>query len=466
MEKFFQKEYLLNFKKAGEDFLNSIVDYWLDTEKSLPLPDLMGDNLIESLSISEEGRSFESLKEIFLEKILPYAMPVSSKRYLGMMNPVPNPAAVLGELLKASINQNCSLYKQSPIGTVLEEIVVNWFGSLVGYSGDFFGTIVSGGSVGNLTGLKAARNEKFKKIREDGLFNIPRLRFYVSKERHYSIDRALDIIGVGINNLVTVDVDSDFKINTSQLIEKIESDIGNGYIPCCIIGIAGTTNTGSVDPLLRLYEVSKKYDCWFHVDAAYGGAALLLKEYEEEKFKGIEKADSVVIDPHKWFFIPLESGIVLFKNKEKLKENFSFTHSYYVVPDLNFGENDNFFEYSIQGSRAFRALKIWMGINYFGVKNYRELVENTVRSAGKLADFLKERDDVDLFCYPELGIVTFRYKKGDMKKIYERLEREKKFWFSLTEINGELAFRINMANIRFDNSTFDELREYLINLNK
>ncbi len=465
MENYFQKESLEEFYRVGERFLKTIVEYWLDVDKNLPLPENSIEDLKKVLSIGEEGKDFKYFETIFKEKILPYAMPVSSKKYLGMMNPVPNPASVLGELLKASINQNCSLYKQSPIGTLLEEIIVNWFGGLVRYDGDFFGTIVSGGSVGNLTGLKAARNEKSKYIKNSGLFNISPLRFYVSKERHYSIDRAMDIIGVGVDNLVLIDVDNNFKINLSQLVEKIERDIKNGYIPCCIIGIAGTTNTGNIDPLYKLSEISKKYNCWFHVDAAYGGAALLLENYLE-KFKGISNADSVVIDPHKWFFIPLESGVVLFKEKEKLKKNFSFTHSYYVIPDFYFDKNTNFFEYSIQGSRAFRALKIWMGINYFGIKKYREFVLRALNNASRLAEFLKKVDGINVFSFPELGIVTFEYKNCDMRALYAKVEREKKFWFSLTEVNEKLAFRINMGNIRLDDTTFDELVNYLKNLNR
>ncbi len=464
MKSYFSEKDLKEFYSVGEDLLKEIVNYWKNNSTKIDIPNLTNGELKKRLSITENGIDLLTMEKMILKEILPYTMPVSSNRYLGMMNPVPNPASVLGELLKAALNQNCSLYKQSPIGTLLEEVVVEWFGKLVGYSGDFFGTIVSGGSVGNLTGLKAARNEIDNNIREKGLFNQKRLRFYVSKERHYSIDRAMDVLGLGLENLVLIDVNENFKMDALDLERKIRMDINSGYIPTCVIGIAGTTNSGSVDDLKTLSEISKRYGCWFHVDAAYGGAALLLEDMN--MFDGIEYADSVVIDPHKWFSIPLESGIVLFRNRKKLKENFSFHHSYYVVPDLDFEKNTNFFEYSIQGSRAFRALKIWMGLNYFGVSEYRNIVKKGVQNAKKLVVELEKIDGIEVLCKPDLSIVLFYYKDCDMVKIYKKLEHDGKFWFSMTELDGQVFFRINLANMRMDEGDFEELVNYLKSLNR
>ena len=254
-------------------------------------------------------------------------MAVGSRRYFGMMNPAPLPIGIFAEALIAAMNQNAASWRHAPAGTAIEKRVVRWLCSLFGLPDKSFGTFTSGGSLANITSLKLAINRSLgrdlSQVDESAppALEMGKLTFYVSSQGHYSFDKAVDLLGLGRSQLRKIPQDEIFRIDLKALEAAIEEDVQAGLKPCCIIGIGGSTNTGSIDKLDKLAELSHRYGCWFHVDAAYGGAVILSEMYGT-MLRGIELADSITVDPHKWFYMPFAAGAVLVRDGDFLRKSF------------------------------------------------------------------------------------------------------------------------------------------------
>src|SRR5687767_14715753 len=237
-------------------------------------------------------------------------MNIPSPRYYGLFNPTPLPIAVWADTLASAINQNGAAWRNSPSASIIEARVLRWLCALMGYGGESFGTLTSGGSEANLLGLKCARDRGVEGARDRGVSAAaggPELTVYASEQCHYSFIKCVDILGLGRENLRKVPTDERFHIRVGDLREMIAADLARGATPLCVAGAAGATSTGVVDPLDELAEVAREFKLWFHVDAAYGGA-LAFSERERWRLKGIERADSITIDPHKWLFVPFACG--------------------------------------------------------------------------------------------------------------------------------------------------------------
>src|SRR5437762_2170520 len=328
--------------------------------------------------LPQDGVDIENIFAKFARDVIPHAMNIPSPRYYGLFNPTPLPVAVWADALASAINQNGAAWRNSPSASVIEARVLRWLCSLVGYGEGAFGTLTSGGSEANLIGLKLARDRSVAGARDRGLRSSEAAGnaiVYASEQCHYSLVKSVDILGIGRENLRKIDTDERFHIRTDLLREAIERDIAEGHTPVCVAGVAGATSTGVVDPLDELADIAREFGLWFHVDAAYGGG-LAFSEKHRQRLRGIERADSVTFDPHKWMFVPFSCGATLVRDGgQVLRDSFDMSPEY-LNEDRGFSDAQyDFFRYGQMGTRRFNSLKLWMCFKYMGRDGYRQTTE-------------------------------------------------------------------------------------------
>jgi len=303
------------------------------------------------------------------------------------------------------------------------------------------GIFTSGGSMANLTAIVAARENKLPEDHSNGVI-------YYSEQTHSSLSKALRVIGFKPKNMRKIKSDTHFRIDTNQLIQALEEDMKNGLKPFCIIGNAGTTNTGAVDDLITINEIAKEKNCWFHIDAAYGGATMLSNEYKKELL-GIEKADSITLDPHKWWFQPYEIGCLLVRDKNTLKEAFTVTAEYLDDTVSNSGEI-NYYEHGVQLSRSFRALKLYTFFRCVGLKKIGADITNGIKNAEYIEKLLKQKQYWEIITKPSIGIISFRVKIFEDEtendkinaKVSKYLLEDGYAMITTTKLKGHLALRM------------------------
>jgi aromatic-L-amino-acid decarboxylase len=470
------------FRRLGERFLDTILSFWGETADRPVHPGSAPEDFaaLAGEEIPAQGQPLDEILAEFSSQVLPGLTQVASPRYLGMMNPPPAPVAVFAEGLTAALNQNCALWHQSPAGAELEKTVIRWFCRLAGLPEDgAFGALVNGGSMANITALKLARDRAAgPEVRAAGLGGQPPLAVYISEEGHYSFDKGMDLIGLGTALLRRIPVDAEYRIDVPRLHETIAADTRRGIRPAAVVGVAGTTNTGSIDPLEELADAAAGCGAWFHVDAAYGGAALMLPEFAAA-LRGVARADSVTLDPHKWFFLPFECAAILVRDGEGLRAAFSTRPHYYL--EQGRPGRTNFFEHGLQGSRSLKALKTWLTFKFYGLDYYRTLIRRNIAFAAWLHRRLFEEPDFEPFHRPELGIACFRVRPSAgrpqahafdeerldelNRRIHRRIEREGRFWISITRLRGgRVALRVNFMNYRTRPEHVEELAACLIRM--
>lgn len=310
------------------------------------------------------------------QHIAPYATRIGHPRFLAWITTSPAPAGTLGDILCTGLNQAPLSFKGGPAATVLEEIVLRWFNKLLGFPEGAGGTIVSGGTMANLMGLTVARHHHFPEINEKGIYGLDKKPIiYVSDQGHMSIARSAALLGLGTDNVRSIPADDDCRMRVDLLEEQIVADIQTGFAPFCVVAQAGTVVAGAVDSLNSIADCCQRHNLWMHVDAAYGGAALFT-EHGRHLMHGIDRADSVCIDPHKWFFIPLECGCTLFRNREQQIATFRAKAAYLGEENPHDLKNTTFVL-----SRANRALKVWFALRAYGTDLLQEIVERNMHQA-------------------------------------------------------------------------------------
>ncbi len=381
-------------------------------------------------------------------------------RFLAYVMAGPNHVSLLAELLSAALNQNCAKWHLSASASEIERQVIRWIAEFIDYSPDAGGVLVNGGSSANMTCLAVARKVKAPfDVAAEGLKAGLPLTVYVSEEGHSCLDKSLDLLGLGKNQLRKIPVKEDFTINVEKLEDRILADKSEGFYPMCVIGNGGTVNTGAVDPLYLLADVCSKYDLWFHVDAAYGGPAAATT-LARHLFKGIDRADSIALDPHKWLYVPFETGCVLVRNRNHLRDTFSILPDYLRL-DLDKSERLDFMEYSFQLSRNFKALKVWMTFKAYGAEMLRASIEDNIKTMHYLANLIDHSSDFERLSPVPLSAVCFRYRTGDTrhhheekylsllnKKLLDAVERDGRIFITGTLIHGRTALRACCVNHR------------------
>ena len=461
------------FRTAGHDLVDYITGY-LKNVSSKPLfnpvePAFLYDLFDEK--IPDAPGSLASIQQLLQEKLIPYCTHVSHHGYMGLITPSPNPAGILAEFMAAALNQNLGAYSIGPSATAMELRVIRWLNDLIGYDEKAGGNLTSGGMTSNFIGLKLARDYTTKDTAQhDGMKEG--WVAYVSEERHVSLDKAADAVGIGRNNLRTIPTNDRYQVRIDLLKGAIEKDKAEGLRPICIIGLAGTTNLGAIDDLQSLHEIAQNENCWLHVDAAYGGGMLISNKYTGV-LKGLDLADSVTIDPHKWFYAPLDAGAILVKDHQRLNISFGMQPAYLTDQSQQKNERYQFYVNGFEQSKRFRSLKIWVSFHHYGKTKIGGWVDNNIAHAKHLHQLAVNDPDFESATEPVMSAVCLHYKTPQLTNeqnkqlhfaVTEKIEGEGKFWFATTIMKGKTWFRINPVNIYTEmkhiNELFKTLHDY------
>ena len=330
---------------------------------------------------------------------------------------VASPAAAPGafaDLIASALNANVTSWRSGPAATEIERTVIGWLASLIGYGSDdrpAHGLLTSGGSMANMTALLMAHRAKSAPdTASTGLWNSRApMTIYASDQIHMSIPKAADILGLGRAQVCLIPSDDRYRMNIALLRQAIAADLKRGLKPFCVVGSAGTVNTGAVDPLDEIADVANEFKLWFHIDGAYGALAAL-DETRRPLFRGLERADSISLDPHKWLYVPIDSGCLLFRDEARARAAFSFDGADYIkVHEQNEDEAFAFWNYGPELSRRFRALKIWLTLRYYGVRRIANAISEDCAVAAYLGEQVAAATDFELLAAPELSICCFRY---------------------------------------------------------
>ncbi len=454
------------FREAGHRLVDYITDY-LQQVQNKPLfanvePELL--NRLFDEPLPDHPQSLTAIQQVLDEKLIPYCTHVNHKGYMGLITPSPNPAGILGDLLASALNQNLGAYSISPSATAMERRVIRWLTDLAGYDEHAGGNLTSGGMTANFIGLKLARDWATGDTAQKQGLQQP-YAVYVSEERHVSIDKAVDAIGVGRDNLRTLPTNDTYQLRIDALEEALQKDKAKGIRPLCIIALAGTTNLGAVDDLEALHTIAVREKCWLHADAAYGGGMLLSKKYPAV-LKGLQHADSITIDPHKWFYAPLDAGAILVKDHDRLTASFGIQHAYLTDQSGQKNERYQFYVHGFEQSKRFRSLKVWMSFQHYGKSQIGQWVDGNVAQAKHLHQLAVKSTDFESATEPTMSAICIRYKGEGLNEeqlaqlhhdVAARIEREGQYWFASTAMKGKTWFRINPVNIYTTIETMEEL---------
>jgi len=426
-----------------------VVDLIAEHLTSLPLrpvfrsyPEtVLAQHLQLPLPMSEEDP--EKLLGQFAEAIEPFPFGNGHPRFFGWVNSPPAIMGIFAEALAAAMNPSCAGGNHAAV--YVEHQVLEWFKEILGFPPESMGLLVSGGSMASLTALTVARNAKATvNVRSKGMQqDSKRLIIYKGAEGHSCIQKAVELLGIGSDNLRIIENDSAFRLSVPSLVRTIRQDRSNGYIPTAVVASAGTVNTGAIDLLNDIADVCQEYGIWLHIDGAYGAPAILTDEYHSA-LEGVARADSIAVDPHKWLFIPVEAGLVLVKNAAAMRAAFSLVPAYLRTDGNAHGVNGPpwFSEYGFQQTRGFCALKVWMVLKTIGLDNCRLAVERNIKLVRELTGLLKRRR-FEVLEPQSLSIVCFRYVPAQS------------FWneASLSDLNRRLVERIQLSGRAFVSST-------------
>jgi glutamate/tyrosine decarboxylase-like PLP-dependent enzyme len=343
---------------------------------------------------------------------------------------------------------------------------VRWLTDLAGYGPQAGGNLTSGGMMANFIGLKLARDwASGDRAQHDGVRE--RWAVYVSDQRHVSVDKAVDAIGLGREALRALPTDAEFRVRIDALEAAIAKDKMDGVRPMCVVGMFGTTNTGAVDDVRALREIADREGMWLHADAAYGGGMLLSREFALRK-SGLELADSITIDPHKWFYAPLDAGAVLVKDAKRLTVSFGMKPAYLTDEMDGAEERYQYYVHGFEQSRRFRSLKVWMSFKRYGAREIGEWIDNNVRQARHLYSLVENDPEFEAASLPPMSAICIRYRSVDERdagrlhaEVAERVEKSGKFWIGTTELKGRMWFRINPVNFRTREEHMEQLLELL-----
>jgi glutamate/tyrosine decarboxylase-like PLP-dependent enzyme len=375
--------------------------------------------------LPQEGRDFDQLFGVFRDVIVPNTRHNAHPRFFGYVSAPGTAIAAVADLLASTLNSNVVAWRSTPAGTELERVTIDWIREALGYASGAGGLFVSGGSMANLTALAVARERHCgPAVSADGLQAFPRpLHLYASEEVHHSIDKAAALLGIGRANVRRVAVDERFRMDVRDLERKIEEDRAAGAEPFCVVANAGTVVTGAVDPLADVIKVAHRHGLWCHVDGAYGGFARLAPS-ARPLFAGLEDADSVALDPHKWLYLPTDCGCLLYRDPAAARSAFMLEADYTRVMEREPDEAFAFWNYGLELSRRFRALKVWMLLANAGARLVTEAIEANLDCARYLGGLVEASPDLELLAPVELSIVCFRYLPPEARTTRQRSDAE------------------------------------------
>ena len=415
-----------------------------------------------------EGIAPDEILRTFAETIEPYPFGNGHPRFWGWVNSPPAVMGIFADALAAAMNPSCAGGNHAAIH--VERQALHWFRDLLGFPTASMGLLVSGGSMATLTALAVARDvNSGVDVRRDGLQSTPQpFAFYLTSEGHSCARKAVELLEFGNASIRTIPVSGGFTMDVAALDGAIARDRDAGVRPIAVIATAGTTNTGAIDDLGAIADVCRRRGVWLHVDAAYGGPAILTDEYRD-RIAAVALADSVALDPHKWLFVPVEAGLVLVKNGEAMRSAFSLVPPY-IRSEGSAGEVYGlpwFSEYGFQQTRGFRALKVWMAMQQFGMAGYKAALEENIALAAYLAERVAGDPAFELMAPRGLSVVCFRYVNPTLdgeaqvvatnRAILERLQLGGEAFITSTELAGRFVLRACIVNYRSTRADVDRM---------
>lgn len=465
------------FQKLGYALVDSIAEL-LDgmPERALTtgespqqLQQILGDD-----SLPETGKSTQEIMSRATELLINHSLYNGHPKFMGYITSSPAPIGMLGDFLAAAVNPNVGTQTLSPISTEIEKQTIRWLAEFIGISPDYGGILVSGGNMANFTAFLAARTAKApKSAKEDGLTDIKKLIVYCSKTTHTWIEKAAVLFGLGTNQIRWIYADSANKVDIPSLEQAIKTDLAEGFQPFMVVGTAGDVSTGAVDDLKAIGDICKLYDLWFHIDGAYGIPAAIVPELKN-MFAGVEAADSIAMDPHKWLYSPLEAGCTLVKNPKHLTDTYSSHPDYYHFTNYEEVQTQNFYEYGFQNSRGFRALKVWLALQQLGRNGYTEMIKDDIALAKLLYDLADQHPELEAITH-NLSIATLRYVPADKaddedylnqlnETLVDALQQGGEAFLSNAVVDGKYCLRACIVNFRTSKKDIEETIDIIVGL--
>lgn len=476
------------FKKLGYQVIDIIANYY-ETIRDVPVFPAISSEALEALfhePVPFESQDPENIINEWEDKILKYATHLGSPRYFGFVNGSGTMMGVLAETLAASVNMNPGGWKPAPSATEVERRTIAWIAELIGYHTDCGGLFTTGGTMANFTALQTAlRNNAPYDTTTKGLQNPnfkSRFKVYMSDhEGHISIVRVVDLLNLGRDCIRYVKSKDDFSIDTAHLREMIEEDMEKGDIPLCVVAQVGSINVGVIDPLEEIAAICKEKNIWFHADGACGAVGSILPE-KKEQYKGLELADSVTLDPHKWLYIPYDCGCVLIRDSEKMRRAFSLQAPYLRGTLTTEYTGMYYLDYGPEMSRCFRALKVWMSLKHLGVEGYRLLLSQNIKCVEHLDVLVRNDADFEALHKPNLLMYCFRYHPRSIsekwnnnpekhknildilnQQICDTIQLTGKAFIMTSKIKGNVVIRFSICSHRTTlediNEVFETLKE-------
>lgn len=453
------------FTRLANRISQLATDYLKDIDTRPIAPAISGEGSLRlfDVPLPEVGVAEEALAD--LSHVIDSCR-AQNGRFFGYVLGSGEPVAATADLLASVLNQNVTAWRSGPSAVMIEKTVVRWMAEAIGCAG-FQGYLTGGGSSANLMGLTMAR-ETIMPANDTGV--APNGAVYASEEIHMSIPKSVALLGIGRHNLRLIPTDAVLRMDLTALEAQINRDKAAGKTPLAIVGSAGTVKTGAIDPLAQISDIAHRYGAWFHIDGAYGALAAIA---EPEKFVGMDLADSISVDPHKWLYQPLDCGCLLYRDPQAGPKAFSHSGDYARTLSADPVEGFAFFEESLELSRRFRALKLWLSLRYHGMAAFRKSIRKDLRQARGLIEAIGQQPELELVAAGELSAVCFRYRgrgAGSEEELNRfnvellaRLLKRGRVYLSNATVAGKFCLRACIVNHRTKDSDVDEVvREVLL----
>ncbi len=442
------------FRRAAHEVVDWIADYLAGIREYPVLPSCAPGELIAALPPAgpEQGQPIERILADFRENIVPRVTHWNHPSFFAYFSVSASGPGILGEMLTAALNINGMLWKSSPATTELEQVTLSWLRQWMGLADDWFGLIYDTASISTLHAIAAAREAAFPEVRTEG--GLRDGIVYTSEQSHSSIEKGAIALGIGQNNVRKIGVTPEFCMRPDLLEAAIERDIAEGKKPFFVTATVGTTSTSSIDPVAEIADITERHGLWLHIDAAYGGSACVVPEFQHY-LKGAGRADSLVVNPHKWLFTPIDISVFYTRRPDILRRAFSLVPEYLKTTDDD--RAVNLMDYGVQLGRRFRALKFWFVLQYFGHERISAIIREHVRLAREFAAWVRADDRFEVVAPVPLALVCFRLKAGDdaTRRLLEAINASGAAFLSHTVLNGQVVLRLSIGNIKVTRTDVD-----------
>jgi len=444
------------FRRLAREVADWMADYLENVGESPVLPDVDPGDVRSGLPLRppETGESIDQALADFRNIIVPGLTHWNHPAFFGYFSISASGPGVLGEMLAAALNVNAMVWRSSPAATELEDVVTDWLRQLMGLPDVFEGVINDTASSSSMYALAAAREVAYRDAHRTGLFRQQPGRIYASDQAHSSIEKSVLTLGFGQDGYRLIDSDGEFRMRTDVLREAMRDDRDSGVKPVAVVATLGTTSSASIDPVREIAEVAQEFGAWLHVDAAYGGPAAIVPELRP-LLDGWDLADSVVVNPHKWLFTPIDCSVLYCRRPEELVRAFSIVPEYLTSAET--GAARNLMDYGVSLGRRFRALKLWFVLRYFGRQGIIDLLRSHVQMAQAFEGWVREAQDWQVMAPAHLGTVAYRFSPSSFDgaaqdaanhRIMDRVNASGQVFLTHTVLDGRTTLRLSIGNVK------------------